>query len=71
MYDIQLSVMNCDGVVTHNDHISMYSLWGARCYCRKLIECKDIAEALIIDTETGEIMLHLADDGKTLWDSEG
>ena len=71
MYDIELAITNQDSIVTHKDHIKMYSLWGARCHCRKLIECKDIAEALIIDTETGEIMLHLGTNGETLWDSEG
>lgn len=71
MYNIELHMANNEGYVTHKEYVKYYSLWAARNWCRDLIKCKDIAEALIIDEDTGEIMLHLTDNGVVVWDSEG
>lgn len=72
MYSVYLSIKNMKtGDVCRTEIIPFYSLWGARCWARETIKCTDVTNADIIDTETGELMLSLSEDGDVAWDSEG
>lgn len=72
MYDICLGLKNMrTGETRCKEHVKMYSLWGARCWARKVIQMIDVNFAEIVDEETGEVMLTLNEDGTTAWDSEG
>lgn len=71
MYNVELRIINVvTGDVTHKEAIKMYSLWGARNWARNVMKCADVNHVDIIDTETGEVMLSLSDQGVE-WDSEG
>ena len=59
------------GEIARTEIVPYYSLWAARCWAREVIRCTDITNAEVIDTETGELMLHLSEDGDVRWDSEG
>ncbi len=72
MYNVELLVKNMrTGEVSRKEIVPYYSLWAARCWAREVIRCADITNAEVIDTETGELMLHLSEDGDVRWDSEG
>lgn len=72
MYNVELLVKNMrTGKVSRKEIVPYYSLWAARCWAREVIRCTDITNVDIIDTETGEIMLSLSEEGDVVWDSEG
>lgn len=72
MYNVELLVKNVKtGDICRKEIVKWYSLWGARCWAREVIECTDITNVDIIDTETGELMLSLSENGNVEWDSEG
>ena len=72
MYNVELSVKNMrTGEVCRKEIVPYYSLWSARRWAREVVQCADIANVDIINTETGELMLCLAEDGTVDWDSEG
>lgn len=72
MYEVELLIKNMrTGEVRRKEIVKMYSLWGARNWAREVIKCTDVTHVDIIDTETGEVMLSLSEDGFVTWDSEG
>ena len=72
MYIVDVALCGgADSVVTHTDRVSFYSKWVARKWAREVIKCKDVANVMVIDSETGEIMLELNEDGSVEIDSEG
>ena len=71
MYNVEIEIRDTlTEMPIRKEHISMYSLWAARNYGRKIQHCLDVGTVDIIDTETGEVMLSLH-KGEVLWDSEG
>ena len=72
MYNVELLVKNMrTGEICRKEIVPMYSLWGARNWAREIIQCTDVTNVDIIDTETGELMLSLSEEGIVMWDSEG
>ena len=71
MYNVEITVLNLQTYNTHKENLKFYSRWASRQMARKYIECEDVTNVEVIDTETGELILHLGADGEVLWDTEG
>ena len=72
MYQIEISLWNMETLtVSRKEHVMFYSKWAVRRVAREYASCLDVAHVDIVDSETGELILELDNDGKVIWDTEG
>lgn len=71
VYNIEITILNIQTYTTHKENVKFCSRWAARQMARKYADCMDVTNVEVVDTETGELILHLNADGKVIWDTEG
>lgn len=72
MYNVEITLWNVATLeIRCKETVKFYSRWAARTRARDYAKCVDVCHVLVIDNETGEIVLELDTHGEVLWDTEG
>lgn len=72
MYNVDVSICSIGDLDNaHTEHVKFYSKYTARRWVRDVIKCVDVEHVMIVDSETGEIILELDDRLGIVWDAEG